>query len=326
MKSPSRFKLWVFYAAFILILIISIAQVETNGDQNLDDASGQLDKSWGLALSILSLLAILFTVYSHVHQGLRNRIVDEKPEAIIIVILLIFSTILVAIVSGPDRGLAVDKNGAVFIGNMYYFAWAAFINGVLILASYIESAYGINVAETMRMRSSSFTYWSALLVSSLIVMGTSADLYNRNCDVKVENKPQPFCSQTVLGVTTGTVGVILSLIIVALKISLGAAPFLVEVGINLLLFILYIVEIAIVTDSGGPGAPLGNLYYFSWISFLLTFGVGKACHEDYVEAQMIVEQQQRTAERHMPTLANVTEDDESQSGMNVEKVDEDDVI
>jgi hypothetical protein len=265
------------------------------------------------------------------NQNLRDRIIDSKPEAIIILILLIFSTILVGIVSGPDRGLAVDKNGAVFIGNMYYFAWAGFINGVLILANFIESAYGINVTETMRLRSSSFTYWTALLVTSLVVMGTSADLYNRNCDVK--DKPQPFCSRTVMGVVTGTIAVILSLIIVALKISLGAAPFLVEVGMNLLLFILYIVEIAIVTDSGGPGAPLGNLYYFSWISFLLTFGVGKACHEDYVEAQMIVEQQQRTSERPMPTLANVTgdggdgDDDEDyvHDGKR-DKVDEDDVI
>lgn len=272
---------------------------------------------------------IIFTLFSHLNQSLRDRIIDNKPEAIIILILLVFSTILVAIVSGPDRGLAVDKNGAVFIGNMYYFAWAAFINGVLILANFMESAYGINVTETMRLRSSSFTYWTALLVSSLVVMGTCADLYNRNCDVAVENKPQPFCSQTVLGVVTGTIAVVLSLIIVALKISLGAAPFLVEVGTDLLLFILYVVEIAVVTDSGGPGAPLGNLYYFSWISFLLTFGVGKACHEDYVEAQMIVEQQQRTSERPMPTLANVTgggdDEDDDHDGKR-EKVDEDDVI
>lgn len=329
MKAPTRFKLWSFYAAFVVILIISIAQVETNADQNLDDASGALDKSWGLAISILSLIVIIFTLFSHLNQSLRDRIIDNKPEAIIILILLVFSTILVAIVSGPDRGLAVDKNGAVFIGNMYYFAWAAFINGVLILANFMESAYGINVTETMRLRSSSFTYWTALLVSSLVVMGTCADLYNRNCDVAVENKPQPFCSQTVLGVVTGTIAVVLSLIIVALKISLGAAPFLVEVGTDLLLFILYVVEIAVVTDSGGPGAPLGNLYYFSWISFLLTFGVGKACHEDYVEAQMIVEQQQRTSERPMPTLANVTgggdDEDDDHDGKR-EKVDEDDVI
>lgn len=214
--------------------------------------------------------------------------------------------------SGPDRGLAVDKDGAVFVGNMYYFAWAGLFNGIFILSSYIESTFGINVGQTMKARSSSFTYWSALLMSSMIVMGTAADVYNRNCDVAVEDKVQPFCKRSVLAVTVGTIGVLLSLVIVIMKISLGAAPFLMEVGLAVLLFLLYIFEVAYVTDIQGPGSPLGNLYYFSWISFLLTFMVGKACYDDYVEAQIIVEQQQ--ANRPMPTLSTapgLDVDDES---------------
>lgn len=176
----------------------------------------------------------------------------------------------------------------------------------------------------MRSRSSSFTYWSALLVSSLIVMGTSADIYNRNCDV--DDREQPYCSRTVLGVTVGTMGVIFSLAVVAMKLTLGAAPFLVEVALVVLLLILYIVEVAYVTDIQGPGSPLGNLYYFSWISFLLTFLVGKACHEDYIEAQEIVEQQQQAAGRPMPTLANVTDDYESNKDGASRVADEDDMI
>lgn len=308
MKPPSRFRLWTFYAAFTLILAIAIGQVETDAEENVDDATAKTDKGWGLALSIISLLIIIFTLGSHIYQPLRPIIIDQKPEGGIILLLTIFSTILVAIVSGPDRGLAVDKDGAVFIGNMYYFAWAGFINSIFILSSFIESVYGFNVRQTMRARSSSFTYWSALLVSSMIVMATSSDIYNRNCDVPVEDKAQPFCSRTVLAVSVGTIGVIFALAIVAMKMSLGAAPFLIEIGLNLMLFILYVLEIAYVTDIQGPGSPLGNLYYFSWISFLLTIGVGKACHEDYMEAQAIMdEQRQQAGERPMPTLASVTD-------------------
>lgn len=303
-------QLWTFYAAFMLILAIAIGQVETDAEENVDDATAKTDKAWGLALSIISLLIIIFTLGSHIYQPLRPIIIDKKPEGGIILLLTIFSTILVAIVSGPDRGLAVDKDGAVFIGNMYYFAWAGFINSIFILSSFIEAVYGFNVRQTMRARSSSFTYWSALLVSSMIVMATSSDIYNRNCDVPVEDKAQPFCSRTVLAVSVGTIGVIFALAIVAMKMSLGAAPFLIEIGLNLMLFILYVLEIAYVTDIQGPGSPLGNLYYFSWISFLLTIGVGKACHEDYMEAQAIMEEQRHQAsERPMPTLASVTDID-----------------
>ena len=340
--------MWTFYAAFTLILTIAIGQVETDvstaarqveectfsitshltasihpfdiqAEENVDDASAKTDKGWGLALSIISLITIIFTLGSHLNQSLRSIIIDQKPEGGIILLLTIFSTILVAIVSGPDRGLAVDKDGAVFIGNMYYFAWAGFINSIFIASSFIESAYGFNVRQTMRARSSSFTYWSALLVSSMIVMATSSDIYNRNCDVPVEDKAQPFCSRTVLAITVGTIGVIFALAIVAMKMTLGAAPFLIEIGLNLMLFISYVLEIAYVTDIQGPGSPLGNLYYFSWISFLLTIGVGKACREDYMEAQAIMEEQRQRqggGERPMPTLASV--------GLGV--VDEDEVI
>lgn len=305
MSKFPRFRLWSFYAAVTFILSISIGQVDVNAVQNIDDIHGKKDKAWGLAISIISLLTVLFVLGAHLSPLLRSKIIDHKAEGIIIGILLCMSIAIVAIVSGPERGLAVDKDGAVFIGNMYYFAWIGLFNVVSILSSFLESAYGLDVAYSMRSKSSSFTYWSGLLAASIIVMSTSADIYNRNCLVANEEKRQPFCSRSVIAVTIGTLGTLFSLAILTMKISLGAAPFLVEIGLGFLLFILYIVEIAHVTDVEGPGEPLGNLYYFSWISFLLTLGVGKACHEDYVEAQIIMDQQRNSPDRPMPTLRTV---------------------
>lgn len=308
MQSPTRLRLWAYYAVFTLILIIAIAQVETAADANMDDEHGATDKGWGLALSIITLITIAFVQYSHTNPTLQTMIIGQKYEGIIILVLLLFSTVLVGIVSGPNRGLAVDKDGAVNVGNMYYSCWAGFINCFAILSSYIESSYGINVAQTMKARSSSFTYWTAFLLSSLIVMGTASDIYNRNCDVPNDDKQQPYCGRSVLAVTIGTIGVLLSLIVVIMKISMGGSPFLMEVGFVFFLAILYVFEVAYVTAASGPGSPLGNLYYFSWMSFFLTLLVSKACHEDYVEAQIIVEQQQNPVERPMPTLENVHED------------------
>ena len=44
-----------------------------------------------------------------------------------------------------------------------------------------------------------------------------------------------------------------------------------------------------VTRAEGPGSPLGNLYYFSWFSFMLCFGIGKCCYDDYVYALNVAE-------------------------------------
>ena len=258
-----------------------------------------------MALSILSLLATIFFFIAHISY-IKPLVVGNRVEAWAIVILLLFWTVLVSLITGPNRGLAVDQQGGVNLGNLYYISWAGFLCICMLGAMYIEDVFGINVQDRMKQKSNSFMYWSGLLVSSLIVMGTCADLYDSKCDVGKGNKPQPFCERTVYGIVVGTFGTILSLAIVAMKVSY-AAPFLVEIATAAILFIFYMFEVAFLTRPNGPGSPLGNLYYFSWISFGLTFMVGKTCHEDYVETLNDMERQR--SDRSMPSLDNMTNED-----------------
>lgn len=298
-----RFKLYAFNLAFTVIVLSSLTMIDTNAAQN--EEASKADKGWTVALSVIKMILLLVVLTAHVATSLRIFI-GTRIEGIIIGALVVFSTILVSTITSPDRGLAVDKDGAIYSGNMYYFGWASFINGIVIASSYIESVYGIHVRNSMRSNSTSFTYWVALLAAMLVEMGTSSNIYNRNCDI--DNKPQPFCQRTVLAISIGTIGVVLSLMIVVMKMVCGAAPFLFEAGTACFLFAMCVMELVYVTDAQGPGSALGNLYYFSWLSFLLTLMVGKACHEEYIEAQQIVEQQQQTANQSMPTLENVVDD------------------
>lgn len=268
------------------------------------------DKGWSIALSVLNIILLIAVLASHIASSPFRIFIGTKIEGIFIMFMVIFSTILVSTITSPDRGLAVDTDGAVYSGNMYYFGWAGFINGIVIASSYVESAYGINVRNSIRSSSNSFSYWTALLFTSMIVMGTSSDIYSRNCEVA--DKPQPYCQRTVLAISIGTIGVVFSLIIVATKLVCGSAPFLLEAGSVCFLFGVYVLELAYVTDPQGPGSPLGNLYYFSWISFLLTFMVGKACHQQYVDAKEYMEQQQQSANQPMPTLQNVVGDEDEE--------------
>jgi hypothetical protein len=281
-------------------------------------------KGWGIALSTISLLLTLSTSGIHLHPIYRSLILNTKYELYIIIALLILWTSLVAIVSSPTSGLAVYDDGAVYLGNMYYFTWAGFISGVVLLASFVESFFGISVSSSFRNHnlvpngdndgndngsgngngtqtennsnangntnintnkspSMVFIYWSALMVSSLIVMGTSADIYNRTCEIETNLKPQPFCSRTVFAISTGTISVISSLVVIISKLLYITIPFLIEICLCTILFVLYIMELVYVTGVDGPGSPLGNLYYFSWIAFMLCFGIGKCCYEDYVQ-------------------------------------------
>lgn len=303
--SNSRFSIWAFAFVFSLIVIIDLSKIETDADYNQDDKTAKSDKAWSLALSIISMLVTIFFFCAHISH-LKAIVIGNKIEAWTIVVLLIFWSVLVSLITGPNRGLAVDQEGGVNLGNLYYVSWAGFLCICTLGSMYVEDVFGINVRDKMKQKSNSFLYWSGLLVASLIVMGTCSDLYDSNCDVGNDDKPQPFCRRTVYGIVVGALGTIFSLAIVVMKLAF-AAPFLIEVGTAGFLFILYIFEVAFLTTPNGPGSPLGNLYYFSWLSFGLTFMVGKTCREDYLEALNEIETQR--VDRHMPSLDAISNED-----------------
>lgn len=250
-----------------------------------------------------------------------------------------------SLVSSPTSGLAVEDDGAVALGNLYYFSWAGFITGVVLLASFCEDYWGISVRATLQQHrngtnhnngdnananangnsssnnnnnvkspSMAFLYWFALMTTSIVIMGSSADLYNQNCDVANDLKPQPFCARTRFAITIGVMSTIASLLICVGKLLNYNTPFLIEVLFFLILTILHIFELISVTGGEGPGSPLGNLYYFSWISFLLCLGIGRCCYEDYQYAANVAEEEFESSRRVVvPTLEGHDNDDDDLS-------------
>lgn len=173
----------------------------------------------------------------------------------------------------------MDDENAVHLGNAYYFSWGSFGVAVALFSSFVNSYLHLDIIQELRERSTSFVYWIALLTSSLVVLGSSSDIYNRSCDV--DNKPQPYCGRTIYGIVIGLAGTLFSLLIVAMKVSTGTSPFLLEVGLTVLMALAYVFGVGLITDVEGPGAPLGNLYYFTWISFGLVLWILKNLWDDY---------------------------------------------
>jgi len=275
-----RFKNWVIHLLFTLIVLISLSLVEITNDEKSYEPSN-LGKALGLAFSIFILIVNLGVIVMH-FLPIGTLLIGSKVEGVIPFVLTGFWTGLVWVNTGED-GLAIDKYDEIYLGNLYYFTWAGFITSAIIFASVCEEIFNVDIISEMRDRSSSFMYWSLLMATSIVVMGVSSDFYNRRCDT--EGKDVGYCKRTALAVATGVVGALFSLLVVVLKISIGAAPFLLETALCSLLLFLYLVEVMFVTDDGAPGAPLGNLYYFSWASLVLTFLVGKACLDDFRAAQ-----------------------------------------
>lgn len=111
-------------------------------------------------------------------------------------------------------------------------------------------------------------------------MGSSANFFDTMCGGG-GGEEKGKCSRAVFGIVLGALSTLASVGIVGMKIATAKAPFLFEVGTAFLLVVLYGIGVAVITSQQGPGAPLGNLYYFTWGSFLAAFMILASCFEDY---------------------------------------------
>lgn len=307
-SASPRFKNWLLHLIFAIIILFSVVAVDTDdGEVN----ASKKNKSWGTAYAIIIVIIAVGIVLMHL-TNVGGVIIGRKPEAVIPLVLALFWVAMICVVTGPLGGLAIDNVGAVYAGNLYYFTWAGFFMSVYIFASVIEELYAIDIAHEMNSRSTSFMYWVGLLVTSLIVMAVCGDIFNRQCDV--DNKDIAFCNRCALGVAAGTIGTLLSLVIVALKLAIGVAPFLLETGFCVVLIILFVFEVGYITDDEAPGAPLGNLYYFSWASLAMSLMVAKACYDDFLTAQNEIEEPEALPSSGPRIMSTASEESDATPG------------
>jgi hypothetical protein len=156
---------------------------------------------------------------------------------------------------------------------------AGFVTSVLLTISYLRGVFGVDVAGELKSRSARLTAWSALLASLLVVLGACANVFDQDCNPRVET--ETYCKRTIYGLSMGAIGTFFSLIIVGLKLATTSAPFMLEAVMSLILTCMTGFGVAFLTSAKGPGAALGNLYYFSWISVFCAAIVMANCFEEY---------------------------------------------
>lgn len=152
-------------------------------------------------------------------------------------------------------------------GNLYYFSWSGFVTAIVLLVNYLRQAYGLDVLGEVRNRAARLSLWAGMLAGSMVVTFASVRVLNEDCQGNNQDLVA-YCRRTKFGISVGAIGIFLSVAVVGMKVFTYTAPFLVEFAMSILLVILNAFSVAYITSPSGPGSPIGNLYYFSWISFL----------------------------------------------------------
>jgi hypothetical protein len=192
----------------------------------------------------------------------------------------------ISAVMRPDNNLAVDRiTGRVSNPNLYIFSWGAFALSFMVLFACVSHSLrnsGISscvaiVDDTDEHRCSRST-WVGLLVTSFIVMVASSRLYqDLNCDADDSGVILEFdanCNRTKFAVSLGVISFVSSFVWMLtakflLKEPLGSRVEFVLVWL-LLIFWTFGVTLLTFNKHKAPARYLGNLYFFTWGSWLLT--------------------------------------------------------
>jgi len=276
-KNP-RFTYWTAFLLFsTIVMATAVGEKKKYNEQNSN-------ANWAVTCSAITFSLTFIVVGVHMSRSFSSFLVGTKIEGGIIAILAIFWTSIVAIVSNATNGIAVnpEMDNTIANGNLYYFSWAGFVTSILLLVNYLKSMFGLDLTDEIQSRSARLTIWAAMLAFQLVVMGSSANIYTSDCVPQTQT--DAYCSRTSFGIVLGCIGTLAALGITAIKMVTTVAPFLIEGVLGLFLVILNGFGVAFLTAPDSPGSSIGNLYYFSWLSFLCSGYIVSKCYEDYRSA------------------------------------------
>jgi hypothetical protein len=194
--------------------------------------------------------------------------------------LICFAHLIITMHS--EDSWAVDGIGEIQMANLYYFSWGAiFVAGVQ-MTSYAKPILGHHDESDM------FVLWAANVKVCMVTLGASLHIWHNisdSCppagvaedtlgDLTVS---ETFCGRTKLGIGVAVTGIFSGWSCTISRV-LGCPitlPYrnLVETLLSIFLIIVDGAGIALLTGMGGPGQSVGDLFYASWISFVVSVSI-----------------------------------------------------
>jgi hypothetical protein len=175
-------------------------------------------------------------------------------------------------VSLPDN---TNVGSVVTNANLYFFSWCSFCCAVYLSGSLLQDTMAVSVSYI----AAKAARWYGLVASSLVVIGTASRTFraascaDRDADDPTSNE---YCRRCKLAISLGVVCFVsaaLMTFLVQQKKQLTAVS---DFSINSVYLILWCIGVSFITFGASPGSSVGNLYFSTWISFILSvfsFGV-----------------------------------------------------
>eukprot|EP00587_Corethron_hystrix_P006811 CAMPEP_0113307294 /NCGR_PEP_ID=MMETSP0010_2-20120614/6200_1 /TAXON_ID=216773 ORGANISM="Corethron hystrix, Strain 308" /NCGR_SAMPLE_ID=MMETSP0010_2 /ASSEMBLY_ACC=CAM_ASM_000155 /LENGTH=279 /DNA_ID=CAMNT_0000162127 /DNA_START=155 /DNA_END=991 /DNA_ORIENTATION=+ /assembly_acc=CAM_ASM_000155 len=206
-----RLRHWFFLA------ICSGITITASANNAMD---GSVEERWASTCSSVS--TVLAAILAHRHYARKPTSIDDRvmissdpgrPIEGAAIVLLSACWTAVVVTSTGIGDAALNADGTIRNANLYYFAWASFIECLSLATSFVSELYLVDKSITGDVTSAPalsearrFSLWCGMAVATALVAGSCADNFHSICRVDSLNEVQMArCAKTTFGMSMGIV-------------------------------------------------------------------------------------------------------------------------
>jgi len=200
----------------------------------------------------------------------------------------------------PNRGIAVLQDNVVN-ANLYFFSWLSLATITYIAGNLLQEWTGLSVRDAMNASTTPKTgKWYGLAGSSMVVMVSSVRLFNSsNC----ADDSTEYCRRTKFGISVGVLSFVFSIALACILSKATSVTFFELVSTTVMLT-FWCFGVGFITFGQAPGSRIGNLYFSTWISFILIVAIFAAVFRDFLSSRAAA-----AAQQHGQDVANEQQGD-----------------
>ncbi|KAI2498289.1 hypothetical protein MHU86_16216 [Fragilaria crotonensis] len=192
-----------------------------------------------------------------------------------------------------ESSWAVNGIGEIQIANLYYFTWASVFTAGWLMMSYAKNYLGLNDKDYVT------AIWAGICKVCFVILAAGFHVWRNISDVctvdYIRSGAVTFCSRTVISMAVAFAGMLISGLIAAVRVLItttcpnakGRLMADVEMVASVFLVLLFGPPVALITGIGGPGQSVGDLFYATWLAFLVALGLVVACFEEIARVETV---------------------------------------
>jgi len=186
------------------------------------------------------------------------------------------------VIQNPNNNIAVGVS-SIIDANIYFASWGAFLCSMLLCGKIGQEIYGFDIAGRVSplVKTRAGKWYMMLFSSALVLMASVRAFLAESCDADSMSMA-PKCNQTKLAIATGVVGTIFAGSVTGVTLKSGSLKLIYEWNAALVMVAISCFAMAYVTAGEGPGSSVGNLYFATWVTFVLSILILTSCHMELI--------------------------------------------